>query len=1399
MGFDLATARPVESSGFDLSTATPVVSEVPSAKPIPGIGSDFMRRAQNVQNILTTNVPSSESLWDSLRKGESRALDVAGQGAGYVVNDLALEGLKSLYHTVMPQVAQDFLEKRTKAVIHGIGEVPLIREGATSLEDIYKGAQEIFPEGMKRLEAAGNIAMIPPIVKGAATALKAASAIPRATGKLLWPKPNPEQALGQVLQGKTKDLPKGKRALEAIDTSDVKTYSDLSKKLNDAIPDYARQVDAELMKDPKIYSFADLATVEKTKGGAAVTSNYVKDSLEHLQELYTKIEDPVRAGNMAELLAKAETQGLTRKEVNDIARIYGSEFGDKAFSRVTGDPLTSVNAQAYENVRTGLKDVARRGLSDTAKELDSTLSNIYNTRRLIDKNVEAANRLRQKIDERGLGEKIGRGVLTALDVATLGTAKGAVLKLLPRGLGYKVKNFIDPEDSLARNLKTITDELSRVEKVKPSAIPGPRVGPFVKSSDIDKDIAAYATARKSITGEEGIAGKTPIPYTESPLPAGTERVRLEEATRKAAGAETVQGELAGEGATGLPTAVRDYTGLDAIDQLQGVPKTSLPRGAIPIPGPTKDMTIRTGIDADRVILPAIMNQLKGKLPTWVEDRLNYLRGVTRAHWTADDWMLIRGLEARIKGEAPVAGGLVVPGQYGGKRPIPGVPMVIPPVVSPVGPSSAWPRGPSSPWPRPLLPGPTIPPEPPIVPPVRPIPGPVSGAPIVPKVIPPPAKIVEPGAITLSETVLGKSSFGTSIYKDGKLIGEGTFTIGDDGIAKVGMIRAIGGRDTISPTEWRNVLGQLKEKYPQITKFEGDRITRLPVVPREAEVAPPAAAGKQPWEMTKEEWKGVVKGRAGYKGLPETADTSDIFQSQFLKGRHNAEVTETTNKGYWGNEYELRMSSPRTNTVKEGTYFNEYDTAKEYPKKRVYDSAVVDSDLNIVDKRYKNPEDVFPSERVPSETSIFRGMSSAEFDKASANGKIESKGALNFSEQKGETYYARNPNQAASYAGGFAPWYEQPSFEQPGFIVQVKKPKNATLTSQEEVAVKGSVPLSEIEKVYELRLASEQPGQQTLLTNTYENIGGKEALQEGSSYSPSQHYVVREVPKNVWGDTFHKRQIKQALSEGKPVPPEVLADYPDLKGAEAGAAPTKKVIEPTKAEEKAVTTPKEQKVYVLEKTDDLISQARERWKAENAVGEKAKLSDKDIDERLLKGTWQTSSSPEGELVVTIDVPGDGNYRVPNDLRSLLQFKRNVKAMPVSTPSGKMPKPSTKPTGKPIDQITTEAQGEVDRIRWDRENQKNNYLYLKDKGIPDTNIDYEKWNAIKDEVDSGKRTLKSLAPEFGGRAPSGNELSQRARGLRDRIGELDKQLKDQEKNIRENYPSVAKEIFPEGKVI
>jgi hypothetical protein len=287
-------------------------------------------------------------------------------------------------------------------------------------------------------------------------------------GKLVMdtikPKPSPEKALKQVLQGKTKDFMKGKEALSAIHTEGVKTYSDLGQRINSKIKDYAKFVDSELSIDSTRYPLSDLVTKTKISGGKVVTQNHVTDALSNLQEMYVKINDPVKAKQMEQLLTYAENNGLTKKQVNDLARTYGNEFGEKAFSPKSGEPLTSINGRAYENTRKGLKEIVREGMGPEAKELDSTLSSLINTRRLIEKNIEAVNKLEQRVDPRSLGEKVGRAMGYALDWASGGTIKGLVGKFLPRGVGNKMLNALDLEEKLSRNLEILREAEKTISK-----------------------------------------------------------------------------------------------------------------------------------------------------------------------------------------------------------------------------------------------------------------------------------------------------------------------------------------------------------------------------------------------------------------------------------------------------------------------------------------------------------------------------------------------------------------------------------------------------------------------------------------------------------------------------------------------------------------------------------------------------------------------------------------------------------------------------------------------------------------------------------------------------------------------------------------------------------------------
>jgi hypothetical protein len=243
------------------------------------------------------------------------------------------------------------------------------------------------------------------------------------TKEAVTPQITPENAVKQIAQGETDDFASAQSALETIDTTGVKTYSELQKNIKYTIPKFARQVDFELSKDTGVYKLKDLATTATTKGGKEVVTNYVEKALKDLSEAYENIGDMVSKGNIDELIKRAKKTGLTRKEVNDISRMYGSEFKNKAF-KANGDPLTSVNAQAFENTRKGLKEVARQGLGgEKAEMLDSKLSDMFNLEKLVDKNVEAVNKARQKLKELSL-----LGKLTSRGVDIMNTLSGGSLK-----------------------------------------------------------------------------------------------------------------------------------------------------------------------------------------------------------------------------------------------------------------------------------------------------------------------------------------------------------------------------------------------------------------------------------------------------------------------------------------------------------------------------------------------------------------------------------------------------------------------------------------------------------------------------------------------------------------------------------------------------------------------------------------------------------------------------------------------------------------------------------------------------------------------------------------------------------------------------------------------------------
>jgi len=379
-------------------------------------------------------------------------------------------------------------EQKVKGFVENVGtkvvELPPVQSGV----EAYQRLQQENPELARNLESVFNIGMLAADVFGSKTAMKGlqmgtkglttgAKQVGTTAGKVagqatdltqkatinimkqVKPMPTPIKAVGEVLQGGVKDIKQGVKGLAQLDTAGVKTFKDLGTKITGRIGELAQQVDADLALDTVKTKLKDLAISAKTTGGKIVKSNPVETALNQLDELYTKIGDVVGSANIKELIDVAKKQGLTKLEINDIARTYGQEFGEKAFNKM-GDALTSVNAQMYENTRKALKTLARSGISgDTAKLADEAMSSLYNTQRLVKKNIEAVNKIQQKIAERGLLEKIGNTVSKYGDILTGGTIRGLVGGLLPRGAGYKVMNALDIEQVLERNLKIIQDAI----------------------------------------------------------------------------------------------------------------------------------------------------------------------------------------------------------------------------------------------------------------------------------------------------------------------------------------------------------------------------------------------------------------------------------------------------------------------------------------------------------------------------------------------------------------------------------------------------------------------------------------------------------------------------------------------------------------------------------------------------------------------------------------------------------------------------------------------------------------------------------------------------------------------------------------------------------------------------
>lgn len=267
---------------------------------------------------------------------------------------------------------------------------------------------------------------------------------------------NVKDVTKRVIQGETKDIPLAEQAFKNIDLKGVKSRQELSQRLSSAMENQMKVVDDYLSKDPRALSLDEYAIRTTNNVGQEVKTDVISNALTHLEDFYKQAGDNLSASNIGIVKQKAISEGLTHQEVNNIARMYSEEFGSKAFNKV-GDPLTSVNAQMFENTRSGLKQASRGGLGygAEAKQADKLYSAMTNTKRLIDKGAEGVNKLEARLKNRNIIQKLSYGAVKVINALTGGALKAGVEALGVSNIGNKIDNWINLERSLQKDLEFI--------------------------------------------------------------------------------------------------------------------------------------------------------------------------------------------------------------------------------------------------------------------------------------------------------------------------------------------------------------------------------------------------------------------------------------------------------------------------------------------------------------------------------------------------------------------------------------------------------------------------------------------------------------------------------------------------------------------------------------------------------------------------------------------------------------------------------------------------------------------------------------------------------------------------------------------------------------------------------
>jgi len=271
-----------------------------------------------------------------------------------------------------------------------------------------------------------------------------------------------EPTVGRVLQGAPEDIASGKSGLGILDTSEVKTYSDLKNVAKSKIDELSSAQDELLSTDKTPRKLGDLNSNLKVKIDGVekdIQHNFVQDGLDQLKNYYTSVNDVKNLEKVKNYIEKGGEKGagLTIKDVNDIARMHSSDLN--AFN-ASGELASGLKKQAAENTRIGMKKTVRELGPKGSEVIDKKITDVYTVKDLSGKMEDAVNKLSQRLQNPNIFRKLGGLVGKATRVTGIGDFASKLLGI-DKMPGANILSPVELEAQLSKNLKKINAALGK--------------------------------------------------------------------------------------------------------------------------------------------------------------------------------------------------------------------------------------------------------------------------------------------------------------------------------------------------------------------------------------------------------------------------------------------------------------------------------------------------------------------------------------------------------------------------------------------------------------------------------------------------------------------------------------------------------------------------------------------------------------------------------------------------------------------------------------------------------------------------------------------------------------------------------------------------------------------------